>query len=239
MNYPAAVPTPDPSILIIEDDPAVNDLVASQLRRHGYQTEQCFDGRKGLSRALGQHFSLILLDVLLPKLDGFELLNQLRCQRDTPVIMLTACGAEEDRISGFRCGADDYLPKPFNLTELTLRIEAVLRRRPSGADRANAASVRLLRFQNLQLDLSGQVASVGVTELPLTPMEFRLLALLLETPGEVISKPVLYQSLMGRPFSRYDRSIDMHISKLRRKLTNAGFNGEHINTVHGQGYRIQ
>jgi len=230
----------DTRILIIEDDQALNELLASQLRQFGYQTSQCFDGEHGLAQALKERFSLILLDVLLPKLDGFELLNRLRRSQSTPVIMLSACGAEEDRISGFRCGADDYLPKPFNLTELTLRIEAVLRRSLSALTAETEQSPpKELQFQNLRLQMDQQVALVGSTQLQLTPMEFNLLALLLQARGDVISKPDLYQTLMGRPFSRYDRSIDMHVSKLRRKLKQAGFSADHINTVHGQGYRIQ
>jgi len=221
-------------VLIVEDDNTLNELLARQLGQRGYNVVQCFDGQDGLSQALSGSFNLILLDVLLPGLDGFELLSQLRQQQCTPVIMLTACGAEEDRISGFQCGADDYLAKPFNITELMLRIEAVLRRSQSLI--VPEVKTRLV-FQELVLEQTTHTASLAETVLDLTPMEFDLLWALLQSREEVLSKPYLYQELMGRPFSRYDRSLDMHVSKLRRKLQTAGFDAGHIQTVHGQGYR--
>ena len=224
-----------PRVLIIEDDIALSGLVADQLREYGYLARQCFDGKSGLTTAIAESFNLILLDVLLPKMDGFSVLNKLRKQSNTPVIMLTACGAEEDRISGFRSGADDYLSKPFNVTELMLRIDAVIRRTKQ-ANVSHPPSNSQLEFENLRLDADTHEAHMGQQILGLTVMEFRLLWMLIESREQVLSKPYLYQELMARPYSRNERSLDMHISKLRRKLAAAGFNTDHIQTMHGQGY---
>ena len=227
-----------PNILIIEDDHGLSEELAAQLGESGYQARQCYDGHSGLAAALNDHFSLILLDVLLPGLDGFALLNRLRRVCSTPVIMLTARGAEEDRISGFKCGADDYLPKPFSITELMLRIDAVIRR-SAGVSAIRPDTQMQLHFDSLQLDKTGQRATCADQPLDLTDMEFRLLWMLIECRGEVQSKSHLYQQLMQRPFSRYDRSIDMHISNLRRKLRQAGFPASRLVTMHGQGYCLK
>ncbi|WP_271272590.1 response regulator transcription factor [Aliamphritea hakodatensis] len=227
-----------PHILIIEDDHGLSDELAMQLGASGYQARQCYDGDSGLNTALNDQFSLILLDVLLPGLDGFALLNRLRKYCSTPVIMLTARGAEEDRISGFQCGADDYLPKPFSITELMLRIEAVIRR-SAGHRAVPAAATEQLRFDALTLDKTEQQVRYQDQQLVLTDMEFRLLWMLIECRGEVQSKSHLYQQLMQRPFSRYDRSIDMHISNLRRKLKRTGFAASRLVTMHGQGYCLK
>lgn len=226
-----------PNILIIEDDPRLSEELACQLGGSGYQASQCYDGQSGLDTALQQQFSLILLDVLLPKMDGFAVLNRLRKVCSTPVIMLTARGAEEDRISGFQCGADDYLPKPFNITELMLRIEAVIRR--TGGALQVQLPARQLQFDQLVLDKDQQQARHQDALINLTDMEFRLLWMLIECDGEVQSKSHLYQQLMQRPFSRYDRSIDMHISNLRRKLKAVGFPASRLVTMHGQGYCLK
>ncbi|WP_261843232.1 response regulator transcription factor [Aliamphritea ceti] len=225
---------PRPNILIIEDDKGLSEELATQLGESGYQSLQCYDGQSGLNTALNDQFSLILLDVLLPNLDGFAVLSRLRKFCSTPVIMLTARGAEEDRISGFQCGADDYLPKPFSITELILRIDAVIRRT---LPRSDAVPVQQkLQLGELVLFKENQRVSCGDIQLSLTDMEFRLLWMLVKDSGEVQSKSHLYQQLMQRPFSRYDRSIDMHISNLRRKLKAAGFAANRLVTMHGQGY---
>jgi len=224
-----------PRVLIIEDDITLSGLIADQLCEYGYLARQCFDGKSGLTTAISESFNLILLDVLLPKMDGFAVLNKLRKQSNTPVIMLTACGAEEDRISGFRSGADDYLSKPFNVTELLLRIDAVIRRTKQ-ASASPLSSSSQLQFENLRLDAETHEVHVGQKNVGLTVMEFRLLWMLLESREQVLSKPYLYQELMARPYSRNERSLDMHISKLRRKLGAVGFNTDHIQTMHGQGY---
>ncbi|MCP4595276.1 response regulator transcription factor [Neptuniibacter sp.] len=221
-------------ILIIEDDRTLNHQISSLLSENGYETDQRFDGRQGLVSALSNAYDLVLLDVLLPGLDGFNLLSKLRKKRQTPVMMLTACGAEQERITGYSNGADDYLSKPFNVTEFLLRIEALLRRTRNNV--ATHIEQTLLQTTCFELDRKKNSVTKGAAELTLTPMEFKLLWALVIRKGEVLSKPYLYQSVMNRDFSRYDRSLDMHLSRVRRKLTKAGIDASHIETVHGEGY---
>ncbi|MGY8872852.1 MAG: response regulator transcription factor [Pseudomonadales bacterium] len=225
-------------ILLVEDDKTVNDSLADALQSRGYQVRQCFDGRDGLLTAINQSFHLILLDKLLPVIDGLEVLLRLRQYRDTPVIMLTACGAEQDRIDGFSSGADDYLPKPFNMTELQLRIEALLRRSMRLMEDEQVAP-ELLRDGVLQLDAVSQTACCAGNEINLTPIEYCLLEVFLRQRDEVLSKPYLYQLVLSKPFSRYDRSLDMHISNLRAKLVKVIPEKKLIKTVHGKGYCYQ
>lgn len=151
MMNPKVKPMPhNCRILIVEDDPVLSDLVAGLLREHGYIVRQCFDGKSGLEAARKESFNLLLLDVLLPQMDGFEVLDKLRRYSDVPVIMITAKGAEADRITGFKTGADDYLPKPFNIEELLLRVQAIIKR-TRRASAANDASVQGLCFGELEI----------------------------------------------------------------------------------------
>lgn len=229
----------DKRVLIIEDDVSLSELVAGLLRECGYRVKQCFDGSSGLKTAQSESFSLVLLDVLLPKMDGFSVLRKLRNNSDTPVLMLTAKGAEEDRITGFKTGADDYLPKPFSMDELVLRIEAIIRRSQAIKSKHNASNDQTITLDGLSLNLKNALVSYQQQALELTNMELRLLALLMQHESEVLSKPYLYQELMARPYSRNERSLDVHISKLRRKLKAAGFDSERIQTMHGQGYCLR
>ncbi len=225
-------------VLIVEDDQSLNELLSRQLRQRGYQVTTCFDGEQALCHTRQQRFNLILLDWLLPRRDGLSVLTALRQQHNTPVIMLTACGDEQQRIRGLQCGADDYLTKPFNITELMLRVDAVLRR--SGAViEPEPEQQAPLNYAGLTLQAEGLQLCWQQQSLPLTPTEYSLLQQLMRCAGEVLSKPMLYQEVMGRPWSRYDRSLDMHISKLRRKLAQLGCLDCQIQTVHGQGYRLR
>ncbi len=229
------------SILIIEDDYVVNDLLTKNLTKLGYEVDTAFDGEQGLKKALLGDFQLILLDVMIPKIDGFQVLASLREKKLTPVLMLTAKGGEEDRICGFKTGADDYLLKPFSMAELELRIQAILRRtqilqstesikyqeNPNAAENASKS----IQF-NKRL---GQIV-IRNQRVAFTPIEFDLLFALVTEQSEVLSKAHLYQNVLLREFSRYDRTLDMHISKIRKKITSAGMDVNTIKTVRGQGY---
>ncbi|MCC5883304.1 MAG: response regulator transcription factor [Halomonas sp.] len=230
----ASVAQRRPRILVVEDDRTLNAQIASLLEGKGYRTQQSYEGEGALLCALSQHFDLILLDVLLPTLDGFEVLDRLRKTRHTPVMMLTACGAEEERILGYRRGADDYVPKPFGFTELLLRIEALLRRTLGSTDQR--ADPDELTLGPLKLDRSTMDVRHGSAGITLTPIQFRLLWSLVLHQGQVLSKPYLYQLVLEREFSRYDRSLDMHLSRVRRKLIEAGLAADRLQTVHGKGY---
>lgn len=220
-------------ILVIEDDQELNQQLAQTLRNKGYQVDQCYDGEDGLSQAARQVHQLVLLDVMLPGRDGFSVLKLLRKTCQTPVMMLTAKGAEQERILGFTAGADEYMTKPFNVTELLLRIEALLRRCSPSVKQEQA----LQKIDGLVLDrIAQQVSIEGGEQLEMTPTQFKLLWILVQQRGEVLSKVYLYQVVLNRTFSNYDRSLDMHLSRVRRKLVAAGWQGERLQTVHGKGY---
>ena len=218
-------------ILAVEDDP----LLASHLQQHlqgsGYCVTLSGDGREGLNLATDGDFDLVLLDILLPGIGGLEALQRLRERRGVPVILMSALGGEQDRISGFSQGADDYLPKPFSMGEMDVRIDAVLRRvayeraTPANAEGEPPALRKDMR-QDMQLGLA--VASF-------TPVEYRLMEVLLAHPEEVLSKPFLYQQVLHKPFSQQDRVLDMHVSHVRRKLAAIGYEGR-LATVWGKGY---
>lgn len=222
------------NILVIEDDQTVNGLICQNLQDEGYNVESAFDGEKGVNQAVQENYDLILLDVMMPKLDGFEVLSRLREKKQTPVLILTAKGGEQDRICGFKSGADDYLIKPFNMAELTLRIEAILRRTQTIAQ----PSVNIVRGAVVLDPLSGEVM-IHSNPVAFTPLEFDLLRSLMEQTGEVVSKAELYQSVLCREYSRYDRTLDMHISKIRKKMSAAGMPINTIRTVRGQGYSFE
>ena len=221
-------------ILIVEDDITLSDQIAQLLQSRGFRTRQEYDGHAGLEAVLEFNFDLVLLDILLPSLNGLSLLNQLRMVKQTPVMMITASGAEQERIEGYRKGADDYLPKPFNFTEMMLRIDALLRRSKT----AGHATVQKsdITVDALYLNRIQQLTRYNDIVLDFTPIQFKLLWTLVDNKGETLSKAFLYQSVLNKPFSRYDRSLDMHLSRVRKKLVEAGMPSERMVTVHGQGY---
>jgi two-component system response regulator PfeR len=223
-------------ILLIEDDRSVSDSIVELLNKKGYHCVQRYDGREGLVVALNQNFDLILLDKLLPEMDGLELLQRLRKRKDTPVLILSACGAEQDRIDGFHGGADDYLPKPFNSTELELRIIALLRRSQNNSRPIKSGAV--ITDGKFVLNTHNQSLSISGERVVLTPIEYELLKTFMTHKNEVMSKQYLYQLVLKKPYSRYDRSLDMHVSNLRSKMqVNNG--DQKILTLRGQGYRYQ
>ena len=226
-----------PHILAIEDDPVLGSHLKTSLERDGFSITVAADGESGLTLAERVAYDLILLDVMLPGIDGMELLRRLRRQRATPVLMMSAQGDEGHRIAGFDGGADDYLPKPFSTRELQVRIAAILRRvayeRDRGCGAPAAATDERLVFDEPAM----RVGRVGCW-LSVTPTEFRLLQVLYEHRGEVLSKAFLYQQVLRRGHTRHDRVLDMHISNLRRKLTQAGLRTLRLESVWGQGYLL-
>jgi len=221
-------------ILIVEDDHTLNSQMADLLHANGYSTEQHHDGQQGLLAATHKCFDLILLDVLLPTMDGFEVLDRLRKDNHTPVVMMTACGAEQDRITGFRKGADDYIPKPFNFTEVLLRIDALLRR--TGLNEKTQPLAPVLSVDELKLTRETLTVEYADNSTELTAIEFRLLWTLVDNRKQVLNKPFLYQAVLEQVFSRYDRTLDMHLSRVRRKLITLGMPAQRLSTVYGKGY---
>ncbi|VVN07843.1 Sensor histidine kinase RcsC [Pseudomonas fluorescens] len=221
------------NILAIEDDPVLGAYLHEELQRGGFQVTWCRNGLDGLETAGRQVFDVVLMDILLPGLNGLDALAQLRRKSATPVILMSALGAEADRITGFQRGADDYLPKPFSMAELQVRIEAILRRVELERRRQAPQPVEPgeLRFDDAISDVC-----LGSNWAGLTPSEYRLLDTLYRSPDEVLSKPLLYQQVLQRGYSRHDRSLDMHVSQIRRKLKAVGYHERQIVTVWGKGY---
>ncbi|WP_256203168.1 response regulator transcription factor [Pseudomonas sp. ML96] len=218
-------------ILAIEDDPVLAAHLQDHLGRRGFDVTLRGDGEAGLALACAEPFDLVLLDILLPGRSGLEALAELRRRRGVPVILMSALGAEQDRIAGFSQGADDYLPKPFAMAEMEVRIDAILRR--VAYERRKPESVSA---EGLQLDEGRSDARYQGNWLQLTQTEYRLLELFMRHAGEVQSKAFLYQQVLNRPFSAHDRVLDMHVSHVRRKLQAVGYQAGRIETVWGKGY---
>jgi len=223
----------DFNILVIEDDKILNHQLTELLTSKGYIVEQCFDGESGLLRASSQQHHLILLDVMLPERDGFSLLKLLRKSCQTPVIMVTAKDAEQEKIQGFSQGADDYVAKPFSSAELLLRIEAILRR---SHHYIVEPSEQEITVDGLTINNKSQVVCIEKIALEFTPIQFKLLWELVLHRGEVLSKAYLYQKVLNKNIGAYDRSLDMHLSRVRRKLNEGNWQGERLQTSHGKGY---
>jgi two-component system response regulator CpxR len=217
-------------ILLIEDDADLSSLMQEYFAENGMEVEVVADGRRGLARALEGNHDLVLLDVMLPGIDGFEILKLLRRRRNVPVIMLTARTAPADRIAGLDGGADDYLPKPFAPEELLARIRAVLRRAGQHASRGDAIQAGPLRVNS-----AAREAAVHGQSLELTGIEFDILEFLARNAGQLVSRDQLMTVLYQREANPFERSLDVHISHLRKKLA------EHrdlIRTVRGTGYML-
>lgn len=225
---------PNRHILAIEDDPLLGVHLNDHLARQGFAVTLCGDGRDGLVLASEREFDLVLLDILLPGLDGLEVLARLRQSRHVPVILISALGDEQDRITGFSRGADDYLPKPFGMGELQVRIEAILRRIAYERGQPAPSSVFPLHFDEGRCDVRHDDAWAG-----LTPTEYRLLETFWRHPEEVLSKPFLYQQVLRRGYSRHDRSLDMHVSNIRRKLAAIDLHGVRLEALWGRDYLLK
>jgi len=221
-------------VLVIDDDAELCKLVARFLSAEGFRVETVRTSGQGIERALSAEHDLIVLDVMLPGMDGFEILRRLRAESSKPVLMLTARGDDLDRILGLEIGADDYLPKPFNPRELAARIRAILRR--ASASTSPQSSSTPVVVGNLEVNPSSRVARVGGDPLNLTTVEFDLLAKFVKSVGRVVGREELVKEVLGREFSPFDRSIDTHVCNLRKKVGPYGDGTERIKGVRGIGY---
>lgn len=219
------------NILIIDEDTECAELLMEYLHPEGFEVHSAHDGDSGLKKALNQHFDAIILDVWLPKLNGFEVLKAIREHLDTPVLMLTAKTDDIDHIVGLEIGADDYLPKPCNPRELLSRIRAILRR-----TQKIPVHKPIIEYHNIIVDCAKRLAFVAGVQLELTNAEFNILEMLIKSPGQAFSKEELTEYALGRKYTAYDRSIDVHISNLRNKLGDSASDEALIKTVRGFGY---
>ncbi len=221
-------------LLIVEDETTLRETLAYNLTQEGYQVTQTGDGAEALELARADKFDLIVLDIMLPGLDGLSFCRILRREQATPIIMLTARGGEVDRIVGLESGADDYIVKPFSLGEFLARVRAVLRRTPSAALRADR-----LESGDLALDLTGRRVSVGGREIKLSHKEFDLLSALVRNKGAVLSRDLLLDQVWGYDHIGDDRTVDVHVRWLREKIEADPSEPQRIVTVRGVGYRFE
>jgi DNA-binding response OmpR family regulator len=219
-----------PRVLLIEDDPRLAEMVSEYLGEAGFRVSVVDQGRTGLARATREPYDALVLDLMLPDMDGLEVCRQLRARSDTPVLMLTARGDTMDRIVGLEVGADDYLPKPFEPRELLARLRAILRRRQPGA----ASST--LRFGRLEIDRDARIVRVDGTPRSLTGHQFTLLLALADKAGRVLSRESLMDLVRGEALEAFDRSIDVHISRIRAAIEDDPKKPRRVLTIRGAGY---
>jgi two-component system, OmpR family, response regulator RegX3 len=221
-------------VLIVEDEPAVRDALDYSLRGEGFDVDAASDGEAGLRAAQAGDYDVVILDLMLPKMSGTEVCRRLRSESAVPIIMLTAKGAELDRVLGLEIGADDYVTKPFSMAELIGRIRAILRRRQ--LDRSGATS--MLRVGDLELDPIRHEVRIGGEPKRLTPSEFKLLLLLAQDPERVFSRREIMQHLWDSTYVGDQRACDIHISNLRQKIEDDPGNPARVVTLRGVGYKL-
>jgi DNA-binding response OmpR family regulator len=225
-------------ILLADDDAELCEMLTQYLGAEGFVVDSVHDGEAALQKAQSETYDLVILDVMMPRKNGFDVLRALRAQSLTPVLMLTARGEDVDSIIGLELGADDYLAKPCNARVLLARVRAILRRaEPKTSGDAVSASAETLRLDDLEMQTGARRVLCRRQPVALTSTEYSVLEVLLREAGRVVSKAELSERALGRQLMRYDRSLDMHVSSLRRKLGPLANGEERIKTVRGVGYQ--
>jgi DNA-binding response OmpR family regulator len=223
-------------VLVVDDDAKIVKVLVTYLTNEGYMTETAMDGRSAVEKARQWRPDVVLLDVMLPELDGWSVCKEIRRDSDVPIIMLTARDAETDRIIGLEIGADDYVTKPFSPRELIARIRAILRRvKPEGRRDINE---NVLHIGDIVLHQHNHTLTVQGNTVELTPTEHKLLELFLTHPGQVLSRLQLIENVQGYAFEGYERTVDSHIKNLRKKLGDSYGEPRYIKTVYGVGYKL-
>jgi two-component system response regulator CpxR len=222
-------------ILLIDDDVELCSMLTEYMGKYGFRVTAVHRGDTGLKAALEKPYALVLLDVMLPGLDGFEVLRRIRVTSAVSVLLLTARGEDVDRIVGLEIGADAYLSKPFNPRELLARVRAILRR-SAGAQAVQEQT--LLRADGLELNLAARNVLQNGKKIELTDVEFALLEALMRSPGKVVSREDISENVLGRKFHPFDRALDMHVSRLRRKLGENSEADAQVKTIRGVGYQL-
>jgi DNA-binding response OmpR family regulator len=225
-----------PRILLVDDEPAVQTLLTYPLEKDGYDVVSALDGREALERFAEQRFDLVVLDIMLPKLDGIEVCRRLRTRSQVPIIMLTAKDDEVDKVLGLEMGADDYITKPFSVREFRSRVRAALRRAEMGGGKPTAEPIT---SGELEMDLERRTVRMRGTNVKLTYVEFEVLAAMASAPGRVFTREALLGRIWGDSKYRDPRTIDVHIRHLREKLERDPRRPEYLFTVRGVGYRFR
>ena len=222
-------------VLVVEDDFKTANIVRAYLEKDGYRVATVHDGREGIAAARDNPPDLVVLDLLLPGLSGMDVCRTLRSESKVPIIMLTALSTVPDRLNGLGLGADDYITKPFSPRELVARVRAVLRR---AAEQKEGSDSEILNHDDISLDLGQCMLSVGGKRRHLTPREFKILTVLMREPGRVFSRSQLVEKALGYDFDGMDRTVDVHILNLRRKIEQDPNRPQYIRTVYGMGYKF-
>lgn len=233
------IETMETRVLLVDDDVELTELLVDYFSREPLVVDVVHRGDEGLRRALLDEHDVVILDIMLPGMDGLDVLRSLRQKSNVPVVMLTARGDDIDRIVGLELGADDYLPKPFNPRELLARLRAIQRRAERATEErasVDAGQREVLRHGALVVDVGARSARDEGVDLELTGVEFALLELLVRSPGQIVTRETIANQVLGRRFSPLDRSIDVHVSNLRKKLAEQSGARERIKTVRGAGY---
>lgn len=223
-------------LLLVDDDIELTELLSAFLKLEGFEVQTANNGMEAL-KILNETHQLVLMDIMMPVLNGIETLKEIRKRSNVPVIMLTAKGDDIDRVLGLELGADDYLPKPFNDRELVARIRAILRRSVSPSNNVDNTK-EILSFENVTLYLTRQTAMYDEKNLNLTDYEFKILHRLIESKGDIVTREELSLEVLGKTLSPFDRSLDMHISNLRRKLPERESKLSWFKTLRGKGYLL-
>lgn len=223
-------------VLVIDDDVELCSLVSRFLVREGFQIDAVNGGQQGIERALSGDYALVVLDVMMPEMSGFDVLRRIRAESPMPVLMLTARGDALDRVLGLEMGADDYLPKPFSPPELAARIRAILRRAKPGTTATQGTTASTITVGDVELDSGARVVRHGHQLVNLTTVEFDLLETLMRSAGQVVNREKLTRDILGREFSPFDRSIDTHVCNLRKKIGPLADGTDRIKGVRGIGY---
>jgi len=231
-------PTVSIPIIIVDDDPKLCELIKEYLDPLGYEVSTAHTGTEGLEKVLQGDFSAVILDVMLPGMDGFEVLKNIRHKSNVPVLMLTGRGEEADRVVGLEIGADDYLPKTFSTRELLARLRAVTRRSSSGGSTADEETELEIINGQLHITPNSRTAALGDVPLKLTSLEYDLLLSLAHACGRVKSREQILEDIAGRDYDVFDRSIDVHVSALRQKLGDNPKDPTYIRTVRSVGYMM-
>lgn len=222
-------------ILVVDDEASITEFVSYNLRREGYDVEIATDGNEAVEKALGQPFDLIVLDVMLPGINGYEVCKRIRVESAVPVLFLSARDTEVDKVVGLEIGGDDYLAKPFGVRELLARVKALIRRATPEA----VGVVSTIEVSGITLDEAAHTARAGENQINLTPREFELLASLMQHAGKVLEREVLLKEAWGWEYLTETKTVDTHIKRLRDKLVEAGADPSVVETVRGYGYRFR
>jgi DNA-binding response OmpR family regulator len=235
-EYPVTMPNGSTRILLVDDEQSIQTLLSYPLRKDGYHVTSAQDGREALQRFEEARFDLVILDLMLPKLDGVEVCRELRSRSQVPIIMLTAKGSETDKVAGLEVGADDYITKPFSMREFRSRVKAALRRSRMGGEPDGEETID---HGELKIDFGRRMVTLREEEVKVTYVEFEILGALARSPGRVLSRETLLEHVWGDSEYRDPRTVDVHIRHLREKLESDPKDPEFLFTVRGVGYRFR